>query len=147
MRLCLLDLAQLTGGRLRLAAMPRRDGELALAGRIVLAAEDASEGDLFWCLDRHKCDAELAFLRGALAVVIGGRPIEPWPGRACLHVDDPTAALRRLITEIRGSGTKVLSTNAELKVLQLCAEPRCCISPPTRSECRMSKIKCRMNDE
>src|SRR5207244_2282299 len=81
MRLCLLDLAHATGGTLRLAAMPPRDGDLARVRRIVLWPEAAGEGDIFWCFGGHGCDAELAFLRGALAVAMSQPSIEPWPGR------------------------------------------------------------------
>jgi hypothetical protein len=145
MSLCLLDLAQLTGGELRLAAMPPRDRDLALVRRIVLSPEAAREGDVFWCFDRRGCDAELAFLRGALAAAVAGPAIEPWPGRACLLLADPIAALAQLLNGISGGCQESLASSAELKVLQLCAARRVDIPPSTcgRSAKSYSAHRCR----
>jgi len=145
MSLCLLDLAQLTGGELRLAAMPPLDGELALARRVVFWPEMTSEGDVFWCFDRRDCDAELAFFRGALAVAFAGPAIEPWPGRACLRLADPIAALAQLMSGLSGGCQESLASSAELKVLQLCAVRRVDIPPSTcgRSAKSCSAHRCR----
>jgi hypothetical protein len=136
MKLCLHDLAELTGGKLRLAAMPPREGELARVQRFVLNANAAGEGDVYWCLGRRDCSAELAYFRGALGVVVVDRQLEPWPGRFSLLVDDPVAALRRLVkslirqesaedwplTVAASPAKKETSSNPpELKGLQLCA--------------------------
>ena len=131
MNLCLFDLARLTGGALRLAAMPPRDGELTWIRRIVLSAEAASPGTVFWCFDRQGCDIELAFLRGALGVVAGGSPIEPWPGRFSLQVNDSVASLRELIEGLLTRDEQSCEEPSELKVLQLCAAGVADISPPT----------------
>jgi len=141
MDLCLHDLVRLTGGQLRLAAMPPRDGHLTLLQRIVLSAEAACSGDLFWCLARQSCNIELAYLRGALGVVTAGRPVEPWPGRFSLQVDDPVACLERLIEALAG-GRQFFDDLPELKVLQLCAAGGVDIYPPTNRKCRVSKLKC-----
>jgi len=136
MQLCLRDLAALTGGELRLAAMPPRDGEFSIVRQLVLSAELSGEGDVYWCLGRRDCAVELAFLRGALGVVVADRRIEPWPGRFCLLVDDPIAALERLVESVTQresrvdcwSAAAILPANEEsgrelpeLKGLQLCA--------------------------
>jgi hypothetical protein len=136
MQLCLHDLAELTGGKLRLAAMPPREGELAWVQRFVLNANAAGEGDVYWCLGRLDGAAELAFFRGALGVVVADRQIEPWPGRFSLLVDDPAAALQRLVEALirrESAGNWPLAVAAspekeetssnppELKGLQLCA--------------------------
>lgn len=131
MNLCLYDLAELTVGELRLAAMPPCDGELTPIRRIVLSAEAASAGAVFWCFDRSACNVELAFLRGSLGVVAAGGPIEPWPGRFSLQVDDPVAALRRLVEGLSAARKQSFEVRRELKVLQLCAAGVADISPPT----------------
>jgi hypothetical protein len=145
MHLCLQDLAEFTGGELSLARMPPRDGELSMVRRLVLRAEDAGEGDVYWCLRRGECSAELAYFRGALGVV-AEQGVEPWPGRFSLVVDDPVAALARLVEAVirRESveqwqayravweGEEETSSNQpELKVLQLCAGFRVDIYSPT----------------
>jgi hypothetical protein len=130
MKLCLHDLGQLTGGKLRLASMPPREGELAAIGRIVLAVGDVCEGDLFWCLSQEACDVQLAFLRGALGVACAGLPIEPWPGRFSLHVDNAEVCLKRLIDGLPRFQQSSINS-PELKVLQLCAARRVDIYPPT----------------
>jgi hypothetical protein len=159
MPLCLVDLVQLAGGRLRLAAMPPLDGELTIVRRIVFEPALAGPGDLFWCLGTGGCDAELAFLNGALGIV-GVGSCEPWPGRFCLQVDDPIAALRRLVEalnhgflddaelglqEAKRPGTESFAEAPELKVLQLCGSTPGAIYRPTcdaRSESQSSR-RCR----
>jgi hypothetical protein len=131
MNLCPRDLAEMTGGQLRLASMPPRDGDLASIGRLVLSAEGASAGDVYWCLSRSACNVELAYLRGALGVVAAGASVEPWPGRFSVQVDNSLAALARLIERISAIQKQSLAQASELKVLQLCAEERVDIYPPT----------------
>jgi hypothetical protein len=131
MILCLQDLVELTGGELRLAAMPPRDGELTQLRRIVLSAEAARTGDLFWCLARRAGEIELAYLQGAMGVVAAGPPVEPWPGRFCLEIDDPIAGLSRLIESLLADREQSFDSGPELKVLQLCAVVGVDISPPT----------------
>jgi hypothetical protein len=159
MPLCLVDLVQLAGGRLRLAAMPPLDGELTIVRRIVLDPTLAGPGDLFWCLGTGGCDAELAFLNGALGIV-GAASCEPWPGRFCLQVDNPIEALRRLVEGLNHGffddaefalsagnprGKESFSDPQELKVLQLCGSTPGAIYRPTcdaRSESQSSR-RCR----
>src|SRR5262245_29649159 len=100
MILCLQDLVEVTGGELKLAAMPPRDGELTHVRRIVLSAEAAGMGDLFWCLARRAGEIELAYLNGALGIVAAGPSVEPWPGRFSLRIDDPIMGLSRLIESL-----------------------------------------------
>src|SRR4029078_863227 len=69
MHLCLYDLAEITRGELRLAAMPPRERELTPGGKIVLSAAAVTSGDIYWDLAGRAGDLELAFLRGALGAV------------------------------------------------------------------------------
>jgi hypothetical protein len=131
MILCLLDLVELTGGELRLAAMPPRDGELTQVRRLVLSAEAASMGDVFWCLARRAGEIELAFLNGALGIVAAGPTVEPWPGRFSLQIDDPIMGLGRLIDSLLADRELSFDSGPELKDLQLYAAGLADISPPT----------------
>ena len=150
MPLCLQDLVDLTGGHLRLASMPPRDGQLASIERLVLDVDLVSPGSLYWCLDDRHCAAELAWLRGAFGVVTA-RSLEPWPGRFCLLVPDPLAALEMVIrahvepdqqAQLAPAHQDIFppahhkkpepSTSLpELKGLQLCAGERVAIYSPT----------------
>jgi hypothetical protein len=131
MNLCLIDLAELTGGQLQLASMPPLDGVLARIGRIVLSTASIEQGDVFWQLTYQPGNIETAFFRGALGVVFTGRRIEPWPGRFCLQVDDPIAALRLFINSVASVEEQFSRCGPDLKVLQLCAASPLDIPPPT----------------
>jgi len=134
MNLCVLDLAELTGGQLRLAAMPPRAGELAEVERICLAADETQQGDVFWCLGGGPGDFDLAFLRGALGVV-ASCDVEPWPGRFSLAVGDPAAALERLVSGLLEravvSQQESFADCSELKDLQLRGGGAIANFPPT----------------
>jgi len=160
MRLCLQDLVHLTSGKLRFAAMPPRDGELAGIGRIVLSAELANPGDVFWQIVAERGNVELAFLRGALGVVTAGPLSEPWPGCFLLQVEDPLAGLAAVgqlfLTAMNPAphrsesaeltpGEKSCPDSSELKVLQLCGLRGADISPPTCERLAVSQFhrRCR----
>jgi hypothetical protein len=133
MNLCALDIANLTGGPLRLADMPPREGEWAQVERICLVADEVQPGDIFWCLSDGPCDFDLAFLRGAIGVV-ACREVEPWPGRFCLTVDDAAAALERLVSGLLKrtvAEQESFGDCSELKDLQLRAPQGTAIFPPT----------------
>jgi hypothetical protein len=122
--LCLLDLAEMTGGELLLSSMPPRDGELLLIRRIVLTAEMVQPEDVLWCFAGGPCAAELAFLRGAAGVVTARPDVQPWAGCFCLVVEDPVSALERLLDSANlRLGEESFCLSPELKVLQL-PEPR-----------------------
>jgi len=126
MHLCLYDLAEITRGELRLAAMPPRERELTPVGKIVLSAAAVTSGDIYWDLAGRAGDLELAFLRGALGAVTADRRVEPWPGRFCLEVSDPAGALAGVIDCLREAATEMAGEESgaefpELKVLQLYA--------------------------
>lgn len=95
--LLLRDLVMATGGRLSLAAMPPRDGNLLMLRRSTPQAADVRPGDLFWALPGESDDGmrhvEEAFARGAAGAVISGRTIEPWPGKFTVAVNDVRSAL------------------------------------------------------
>ena len=131
MNLCILDLVQHTSGQLQLAAMPPREGELTALGRIVTRAADVQPGDVYWCWECGKASIEEAFLRGALGVVHAQRRVEPWPGRFCLQVDDPVAALARLVEGKLSQPQESSDNSPELKVLQLCDAAGADIYPST----------------
>lgn len=103
--LLLRDLVMATGGRLSLAAMPPRDGDLLMLRRSTPDAAEVRPGDLFWALpgpnDDGMCHVEQAFSRGAAGAVISGRTVEPWPGKFTLRVDDVRIALWRTATHAR----------------------------------------------
>jgi hypothetical protein len=153
MNLCLLDLAELTGGYIRYGAMPPREGDLLAIARIRFDARRIEPGDVYWCLVAKACDAELALLRGAAGVVIPGRHVEPWPGRFSLEVEDSLEALDGLIaglleltdTAPAFSDQESSPDAAELKDLQLPAGGGLANFPPTcdRSGNRPHAHRCR----
>jgi UDP-N-acetylmuramoyl-tripeptide--D-alanyl-D-alanine ligase len=95
--LLLRDVVLSTGGRLALAAMPPRDGDLTMLRRSTADAARVEPGDLYWALCRGAANGmnqvEEAFARGAAGAVISGRMIEPWPGRVALAVENVRTAL------------------------------------------------------
>ena len=103
--LLLRDLVISTGGRLSLAAMPPRDGDLLMLRRSTPDASDVRPGDLYWALAGELDDGmrhvEEAFARGASGAVISGRAIEPWPGKFTLTVDNVRNALWRTALHAR----------------------------------------------
>jgi len=98
--LTLAQLRDITGGRLRLAAMPPCHGELAHVGPIVTDSRRVQADTVFWGLKGAQfdgaCFAEDALVRGAAGVVVAGREVEPWAGRWSLSVDDGLNALWKL---------------------------------------------------
>ncbi|HEY2881603.1 MAG TPA: UDP-N-acetylmuramoyl-tripeptide--D-alanyl-D-alanine ligase [Pirellulales bacterium] len=100
MLLTLAQLRDITGGRLRLAAMPPRHGETTHVGPITTDSRRVQPDMVFWGLQGPRfdgsCFAEDALVRGASGVVVGGRDVEPWPGHWSLTVDDGLAALTNL---------------------------------------------------
>jgi hypothetical protein len=144
MQLYLQDLAEFTGGEVRLASMPPLAGELTPIDRILLKPSAIEPGDVFWCLAADRCDIELAFFRGAIGVVCTNRAANPWPGRFVLLVNDAVAALESLVEglsqQLAPTGGEVFGQEAsELKVLQLCAASRADISPPTCGRLAMER--------
>ena len=107
MLLTLAQLRDVTGGQLRLAAMPPRHGETTHVGPIVTDSRRVQADMVFWGLKGNRfdgsCFAEDALVRGASGVVVAGRDVEPWPGRWSLTVDDSLAALWKLAAWHRSS--------------------------------------------
>ncbi len=97
MILTLNQLQDITGGQLRLAAMPPRHGEMTQVGPIVTDSRRVQADMVFWGLAGPRfngaCFAEDALVRGASGVVVAGRDVEPWAGRWSLRVDDGLQAL------------------------------------------------------
>jgi UDP-N-acetylmuramoyl-tripeptide--D-alanyl-D-alanine ligase len=97
MLLTLAQLRDITGGQLRLAAMPPRHGETTHIGPIVTDSRRVQAEMVFWGLSGPRfdgsCFAEDALVRGATGVVVAGRNVEPWAGRWSLRVDDGLKAL------------------------------------------------------
>jgi UDP-N-acetylmuramoyl-tripeptide--D-alanyl-D-alanine ligase len=100
MQLTIGDLHELLGGTLRFGAMPPRDGDAALVGRIATDSRSIEPEDVFWGLIGPRFNGshfgEEAFVRGASGVVTSGRRVEPWAGRWSLEVDDSSQALCEL---------------------------------------------------
>jgi UDP-N-acetylmuramoyl-tripeptide--D-alanyl-D-alanine ligase len=100
MVLTLNELREITGGQLRLAAMPPRHGETTHVGPIVTDSRRVQAEMVFWGLEGERfdgsCFAEDALVRGASGVVVAGRDVEPWAGRWSLRVENGLEALWRL---------------------------------------------------
>jgi len=97
MMLTIAQLREITGGQLRLGAMPPRLGETIHVGPIVTDSRRVQADMVFWGLPGSQfdgcCFAEDALVRGASGVVVAGRDVEPWAGRWSLRVDDSLKAL------------------------------------------------------
>jgi len=98
--LCIRDLSAVAGGALRLGSMPPLGGDLEPISRIVVQVQDVQKGDVFWALGgtENAYEAELAYARGAIGVVVSGRCVEPWAGAFSLEVADTRWALWKLAT-------------------------------------------------
>jgi UDP-N-acetylmuramyl pentapeptide synthase len=133
MPLCLIDLAQLTGGTIHFGPMPPRDGEWAAIGRIALDSRLVEPGDVFWRLPglpgQTKCSLQHALFRGASGIVAQGASVSPWPGTFCLEVANPLEALTWLVDRLEENAAG--QNPAELKVLQLCRYQALDITPPS----------------
>jgi UDP-N-acetylmuramyl pentapeptide synthase len=145
--LCLIDLAHLTGGTLRFGPMPPLDGQWSAVGRIALDSRLVEPGDLFWRLPglpgQTLCSPQHALFRGAGGVVAPEGLVQPWPGRFCLEVEDPLAALATLIDQLDESAAH--ANLAELKDLQLCRHRALDKTPPTcgRPASELDRSLCR----
>ncbi len=94
------QLHEIVGGRLRLATLPPRHGELARVGNVVNDSRQVRRGDVFWGLPGTRFHgsqfASDAYARGAEGAVVGQRYVQPWPGCWSLEVDDGQRALEEL---------------------------------------------------
>jgi len=148
--LCLIDLAHLLGGTIHFGPMPPREGEWTPIGRIALDSRLVEPGDVYWRLPglaglarQTALSPQHALFRGAAGVVAAEGPAAPWPGTFHLAVENPLAALARLVDWLEENGPA--GNLPELKVLQLCRYQGLVITPPTcgrpavercRSRCR-----------
>ena len=99
MHLSIAELQEIVGGRLRLGAMPPRDGECTGVGKIVTDSRRVDAGDVFWgvkgasstvrSLPRRRVARRE---RAGNERAVGG----PWAGGWTLEVEDSLAALWRL---------------------------------------------------
>jgi UDP-N-acetylmuramyl pentapeptide synthase len=138
MRLCLADLAKIVHGHLHLGPMPPVAGEWTAIGRIALESRLVVPGDLFWRLPGHSWQSagstQQALLRGATGVVGSAADVAPWPGAFSLEVENPVAALARLVDWLGESRLEERAAERiclELKDLQLCRYQGLDITPPT----------------
>lgn len=133
MHLCLADLARLVDGKLHFGPMPPLAGEWTPVDRIALDSRLVEPGDLFWRLPglpgQTACSPQHALFRGAAGVASADGRIQPWPGTFCLEVENPVAALARLIDRLDELAAQ--PRLAELKVLQLCRQQALDMTPPT----------------
>src|SRR5690606_538970 len=95
--LCSGDLADITGGDLRLGILPPLGGEWEPVHRVVTDSQIVRRGDVFWDLPRSRSEPgaclEEAFARGAVGVVTSRPSVEPWAGAFIVHVQDSHRAL------------------------------------------------------
>jgi UDP-N-acetylmuramyl pentapeptide synthase len=96
--LCSGDLADITGGTLRLGTLPPLGGAWEPIRRVVTTSHAVVPGDVYWDLTepRSELGASVweAFARGALGVVTAQPTIEPWAGAFVVQVQDSRRALR-----------------------------------------------------
>ncbi|MDX1946044.1 MAG: hypothetical protein SFU86_11655 [Pirellulaceae bacterium] len=147
MSLCLIDLAELTGGRLHFGPLPPRDGEWTIIRQIAFDSRRVEPGDVFWRLTGYPvqtlCGPQHALFRGALGVVAANSLPAPWPGSFCLEVDDEIEALLRL-AEALDAGAAEPARGAEfLQVLQLQGSAGAGITPATCGQSTGKRIRCR----
>lgn len=133
--ICIRDLAEIVGGRLRLSEMPPLHGAWQPIRRIVFDSRAVLPGDVYWRLPaddaQGSCDAEEAFLRSALGIVAAGRMVHPWAGAFCLQVGDAQQALRRLVGELKMPAAATPPTTLEKDTfLRLCCGEVGVITPP-----------------
>ncbi len=118
--LCIAELGEIIHGQVRLGAMPPLAGMLEPIGRIVVDPHEIQPRDVLWTFAARRLPytwpADEAFARGAMGVVGSKRNIEPWAGGFVIHVDDPQAALHRLMRCLRkadGTWPKHVFSNNE----------------------------------
>lgn len=103
--LCIAELSEIIEGSVSLGAMPPLAGLFEPVGRIVVDVCEVQQRDVLWTFEtpsRHACyQAEGAFSRGALGVVVVGRRIEPWAGKFSVNVADSISAFHRLMRCLR----------------------------------------------
>ena len=133
--ICIRDLAEIVGGRLRLSEMPPLHGDWQPIRRIVFDSRAVQQGDVYWSLPsaegQSSCDPAEAFLRLALGVVVAGRMLHPWAGAFCLQVEDAEQALVRLIGRLEMPRSTTPPTAFEKDVfLRLCCGEVGVITPP-----------------
>ncbi|MCA9270291.1 MAG: hypothetical protein KDA41_17540 [Planctomycetales bacterium] len=103
--LCIQDLADIVGGRLRLADMPPLGGASEPVRRVVLHVDEVQPGDVLLALPNSAASqpgaVEAAYARGACGVIAAGRPLAPWPGAFSIDVDDAAWTLWQLARALR----------------------------------------------
>jgi UDP-N-acetylmuramyl pentapeptide synthase len=137
MPLCLADLATIIHATPLFGPMPPVAGEWTPVGRLAFDSRLVEPGDLFWRLPACKwqtaCSVQHALFRGAAGVVVPEELAAAWPGTYCLAVENPVAALARLVVWLDETGDFSAGepNSEELKVLQLCRYRGLDITPPT----------------
>ncbi len=103
--LCIAELSEIIEGSVSLGAMPPLAGLFEPVGRIVVDVREVRNRDVLWTFEsqaQHACwQADDAFSRGALGIVVAGRKIEPWAGKFSATVADSVAALHRMMRCLR----------------------------------------------
>ena len=105
--LCIAELNDIIEGSVSLGAMPPLAGLFEPVGRVVVDVREVRNRDVLWMFESPSrqagYQADDAFSRGALGVVVAGRRIEPWAGKFCVNVTDSIAALHRMMRCLRES--------------------------------------------
>lgn len=102
--LCISELSDIIEGTVRLGAMPPLAGQFEPIGRIVADVQRLQNRDVLWMFESPACgsfQAEDAYARGALGVIVTDRVIEPWAGKFSVSVADSVKALHRLMRCLR----------------------------------------------
>ena len=103
--LSIAELSEIIEGSVSLGAMPPLAGVCEPVGRVVVDVREVRNRDVLWTFEspsgRACYQADDAFSRGALGVVVAGRRIEPWAGKFCVNVADSIAALHRMMRCVR----------------------------------------------
>ena len=104
--LCIAELNEIIEGSVSLGAMPPLAGLFEPVGRVVVDVREVRNRDVLWTFDSQLAcyQADDAFSRGALGVVVEGRRIEPWAGKFSANVSDSIASLHRMMRCLRDDG-------------------------------------------
>lgn len=103
--LCIAELSEILEGSVSLGAMPPLAGLFEPIGRVVIDVREVRNRDVLWTFEsrskRAYYQAEDAYARGAMGVVVVGRKIEPWAGKFSVNVADSIGAFHRLMRCVR----------------------------------------------
>ena len=151
MYLTIESLAEIIGGRLRMADLPPLGGMWEPLGRILTRNEDIAPGDVLFVLPEllqlNPCCVHEAFDRGALGIVHAGKAVEPWAGRFSIGVDDVSLTLTHLARWLRSDfNGRVVAVAGSVGKTLTCALIDAVLSPaalsPWQNSCQINETLC-----